>query len=50
VYLERRSSAEYLEDDEQVDDFSKLFEQVCGLALPPNESAAFVKQIAQEHR
>jgi len=50
VYLEGRSSAEYLEGEEEVDDFSQLFEEVCALALPQDESVALIRRIAKEHR
>jgi transcriptional regulator with XRE-family HTH domain len=50
VYIEGRSSAEYLEAPHEVEDFERVFEHLCDLALPPEQSIAMIRQIAEEHR
>jgi transcriptional regulator with XRE-family HTH domain len=48
VYIEGRISAEYLEKAPEVQDHEVVFDQLAGLALPPDESTEFIHAIAKE--
>jgi transcriptional regulator with XRE-family HTH domain len=48
VYLEQTTSDVYLENPEQVERYAAVFEQIRGIALPPDDSSSFIFSLAQE--
>jgi transcriptional regulator with XRE-family HTH domain len=49
VYIEHRSGALYLDSLKEVDDHSQVFEQLCALALSPDESIEMVRNVAEDY-
>jgi transcriptional regulator with XRE-family HTH domain len=51
VYLESGSSAGlYLEEVDEIEDHTRVFERLCALSLAPEDSVQMVRQLADEYR
>jgi hypothetical protein len=48
VYLEYRGGAIYLEQQHEIEAHSLTFQQLCALALKPDESTAMIRTVAGE--
>jgi transcriptional regulator with XRE-family HTH domain len=48
VYLEHTTSDLYLDNSEQVERYAAAFEQIRGVALPPDDSSSFISSLARE--
>jgi transcriptional regulator with XRE-family HTH domain len=50
VYVELRTRAEYLDAVPDIDLHSQVFEQLCSLALPPDESVDMIRNVAEDYK